>query len=340
MDHVNRYTILLGKGDEWEPSAKNFKVKRVRYKQFSFNPLDQITFPLVLYALRPNLVHFSMTQQPLFYFGNIITTTHDLAMLKYTHRKTNPQWLHFFKDIGYRFLMWTGHHKSKRIIVPTYSVKKQLVRHHGFSLPKIDVTLESGELPKINQPKQPEFLKTNDEFICYVGTAFPHKNGELMVQAYEKLAQKHPDLKLLFVGRKEFFYEKLEDYTRKRGRSTDNIIFTDFVSDEELVWIYKHAKAYVFPTLAEGFGLPGLEAMSHGLPVAASNLDVLKEVYEDAVIYFDPEDPYDIARVVDKLLTDKHLQAKLREKGYQQIKKYSWQRMAEQTLEIYEKALI
>jgi len=339
IDSENRYTVLVRPDDDWKPTAKNFSVKKVRYEQFSFNPIDQITFPLVLYKLKPDLVHFTMTQQPLLYFGNIVTTTHDLTMLKYTHKKNHSAFFHWLKDRGYLLLMWAGHRKSKRIIVPTYSVKKQLVAHHKFSLPRIDVTYEAGLLPKVKAPKKPDYVKSNDEFICYVGTAFPHKNGETVVKAFEKLVAKRPHLKMLFVGKTDFFYERLEEYTRGRGRSTNNIIFTGFVSDAELTWILRHAKVYVFATLSEGFGLPGLEAMSQNLPVAASNIPVLKEVLGDAAYYFDPHDPYDIAKKLDTLLGDKQLRRDLAEKGHKQFSKYSWQKMAEETLDIYREAL-
>jgi glycosyltransferase involved in cell wall biosynthesis len=169
----------------------------------------------------------------------------------------------------------------------------------------------------------------------YVGTPFPHKNLENLIKAFAVLRANQPELELVLVGKKEFYYTQLENQYGK----APGLRFTGFVSDEELRWYYENARAYIFPSFSEGFGLPGLEAMVHGCPVVSSNATCLPEVYGDAAHYFNPEDVDDMAHKIDEVLTNKKLRDTLIKKGYAQVKKYSWQKMAEQTLAVYKKAL-
>jgi glycosyltransferase involved in cell wall biosynthesis len=111
------------------------------------------------------------------------------------------------------------------------------------------------------------------------------------------------------------------------------------VSEGELRWLYEHCAAYVFPSLSEGFGLPGLEAMVHGAPVVSSNATCLPEVYGDAAHYFDPLNVDDIARKITEVLDNQALRNNLIARGHAQAATYSWRRMAEQTLAVYEACL-
>jgi len=339
IDSTNDYTILLRNDDSWTPEAANFKVKHVGFPQFSFNPWDQIAFPWILYRLKPDLVHFSMTQYPLLYFGKIVTTTHDTTMLYYTHKKDKPAFYHWLKEQGYKLLLWAGHRKAKKIIVPTYAVKKDLVRHQHFTLPKIEVTLEATEPPLGITASRLEDLASDEQFIAYVGTNFPHKNNRALIDAFEYLAKKHPKLKLVFVGKIEFFYEQLIDYARTKTHLFDRVKFVGYITDEELKWVYQNAKVYAFPSLSEGFGLPGLEAMTHGLAVVASDIPTLKEVYGDAAHYCDPFDTKSIAKAIDEVLCDQNLRKDLIRKGHARVKLFSWKRMAQQTKKVYEYVL-
>jgi glycosyltransferase involved in cell wall biosynthesis len=112
---------------------------------------------------------------------------------------------------------------------------------------------------------------------------------------------------------------------------------TGYVSDEQLALLYQNAQAFVFPTLSEGFGLPGLEAMSLGCPVLCSDIPVLKEIYGQAAEYFDPSKPKDIAQKIVDFEKNNNRKKELIEKGYALLKKYSWQKMASETLKVYDK---
>lgn len=338
VDHTHRYTILLAPDDDWSPAAPNFHALPCPFPQFSFNPLHELRFSLLLYRLKPDLVHFTMTQQPLLYFGRIVTTTHDLTMLHFVRRGRTPLLIYKFKMGLYRFLLWWGHRKSKAIIVPSRFVAHDLTDYQPFTKEKVVVTYEACEPPHKTKAVRPGQIGKDDTFMMYLGTAFPHKNVWRLAQAFDLLHKKHPHLKLVLVGKTEKHYLELAQQVSTL-KSAPNIIITGFVPDEEAKWLYEHCLAYIYPSLADGWGLTPLEAMANGAPVIASNASCIPEVLGDAAYYFDPEDTKDMVTKIDDVLGDANLREELHSKGLEQVKKYSWQRMANETLTVYKATL-
>ncbi|HJQ09248.1 MAG TPA: glycosyltransferase family 1 protein [Candidatus Saccharimonadales bacterium] len=337
IDSDNRYTILVQPDDPWTPRAGNFTAVPCPFPQFSFNPLHQVKFAWQLYRLKPGLVHFTMTQQPLIYFGNIVTTTHDTTMYYFVRRGNTPAVLYTLKIALYRFLVWWSHHKSRKIIVPTKTVAQEFASLQPFTKNKAVVTYEASEPPLNAKAKQPKGV--SGRFLLYVGTAFPHKNLQNMIKAFELLKAKHPALRLVITGNREEKHHK-ELIAWVRERHLDNsVIFPGFVSDAELKWLYEHCAAYIFTSLSEGFGLPPLEAMAHGAPVVSSNTSVMPEVYGDAAHYCDARDPQDIANKIAEVLENPQLREQLIKNGTKQLKRYSWRKMAKETLAVYKSLL-
>lgn len=338
IDDFHRYTILLQPDDPWKPRSSNFTSLPCPYPQFSLNPLHQLGFARQLYSLRPDLVHFSMTQQPLLYFGNIVTTTHDTTMYHFIRRGDTPLLTYKTKLNLYKFLVWWSHRKSKRIVVPTRTVAEEFAKRQPFTKNKLVVTYEASEPPLTGKAVRPPKVPADSQFIMYVGTAFPHKNLTVLIDALPLIVKKHPKVKLILTGKTEKHYHDLHAYADK-SPVRDHIIFNGFVPDESLKWLFQHTLAYVFPSLSEGFGLPPLEAMQHGTPVISSNASVMPEVYGPAAHYFDPTDPQDCASKINEVLSDKQLRQNLIQKGYAQVKKYSWRKMAEETLTVYKSTI-
>ncbi len=337
IDLKNRYTILVEADDPWEMTSPNFTTATAPYAQFSFNPLEQINFARQLYRLKADTVHFTMTQFPLLFFHRrIVVTTHDLGMLK-THRpkKTHPI-VFWLKKIMYRFLMWQSHRKANQIIVPSDWVKQDLSSHHPFAANKITRTYESGASQQNVTAKKPKNIQK--KFILYQGTPFPHKNVKKLVDAFNILHQSNPDLHLHFNGKIEQYYEELQRYIAKQP-SRSNIHVNGFVPDPESKWMFQHCLAFVHPTKDEGFGLPGLEAMEQGAPVVCSDIPVLREVYGEAPVYFDPDSETDIADKVSSVINDEKLREAMRKKGHAQTKKFTWDQMAKETLAVYNKTM-
>jgi glycosyltransferase involved in cell wall biosynthesis len=340
IDSDHRYTILVKKDDNWKPTNKNYSVKQIRYPIFSFNPINQLLYAIDLYRLKPDLTYFTLTpSQPLFFFKKYITFTHDLVMFSFARAGRLPEWLHKIRMQGYRFLMWQAHRMAKAITVPTEYVKDDVHKRYLFTSRKLHVTLESSEPPLPGRAKSPE----NDpgEFIMYTGSAFPHKNLDRLVSAFGLLKEHHPGLKLVFVGKIEYHAKQLQKFVKKQTYK-DDIIFANengFVEDETLKWYLQNARAYVFPSLNEGFGLTGLEAMVHGCPVVSSNTTTLPEVHGDAAHYFDPTDIHDMAAKIDEVISSDPLRKKLIVKGYENAKRFSWRRYTQQNLALFKELL-
>jgi glycosyltransferase involved in cell wall biosynthesis len=337
LDTENKYIVLLQPNDDWQPTAANFRVEDCDFPIFSFNPLQQLTFAQQLRRLKPDLVYFTMTgQQPLLYFGRQITLTHDLTMYEYVRAGRLPGWAHWLRMRGYRLLMWAAHRKAAKIIVPTNYVKDGLSKFHRFTANKIVVTYEASEppLPVEGQPLH----NVREPFIFHVGSPFPHKNIERLIKAFEILIKEMPDLQLVLPGKKEFYFEQLEREIISQSPARQNIMVPGFVSDEELKWLYEHARAYVLPSLSEGFGLPGLEAMAHGCPLVSSNATCLPEVYRGAAVYFDPTHVEDIAGKIITVISDDEIRKSLIDTGREQVKNFSWQKMSQEMLNVIKSA--
>lgn len=328
-DSINQYHVIIHTKDQthWTPKAKNFYLHVVPYDHYTFG--EQIGFARFLYQLKPDLVHFTMPQQPLLYFGKRVTTIHDLTLVRFKNLDKN-RFIYALEQTIFKFLLKNVARRSKKIMVHSNYVKKDLASYANINASKITVAKDgAANLSRLTQ--QPVNILRRKDFIFFVGNAFPHKNLDRLIEAFEKLQEKYPNLHLALAGKREFFYNQLED----KYHAVSNLHFLGFVSDEQLAWMYSHAKAYVFPSLSEGFGLPGIDVMQHDLPLISSNATCLPEIYGDAAHYFDPNSTESIAQSIDEVLRSKTRREMLIKNGREQVKKYSWQDLAQKTHKAY-----
>jgi len=334
IDYEHRYTVLVTPKDAevWQATNPLFTKVVCPTKEFTF--AEQTTMLKQIKNLRPDLVFFPFVQQPIFYRGPVVTTIQDLTTLRF--RNPTKNWLIFtVKRWVYSWVNKRAMHKSRLLIAPTKFVRDDAVAFSHVPASKFTVTYESADpLPRSSSPLP--YLQKKD-FIMYVGRPQPHKNLWRLIEAFQILQKTRPALLLVLVGKKDAAYDLIEARVKKEGIA--NIIFAGFVPDAGLRWVYEHCRAYVFASLSEGFGLPPLEAMLHGAPVVSSNASCIPEVLGDAPHYFDPLDVPDMARAIAEVLDDPALRTKLIQKGAKQVAKYSWKRMAEQTLNVFKKAL-
>jgi len=312
--------------------ADKFQIIDSSYKEFSFG--EQLGFKNQLKKLSPDLVHFGMVQQPILYKGNVVTTMHDLITTEFKNPAKNPI-IFAFKQMVYRWVNRVAALKSNAIITPTNYVKDDVAKFARINSRKIVVTYEAAD--KINDSPEPYEELENTNYIMYVGRPQSHKNLYRLVSAFSELKQTNSDLKLVLVGKKDVLYDKLESWVA--DQAIEDVIFAGFVSEGQLRWLYENCKAYVFPSLSEGFGLPGLEAMCHGAPVVSSKATCLPEVYGKAAVYFDPNDIGDMVKQINSVLKSSVLREELIKLGHSQVRKYSWKLMAEQTLDVYKSVL-
>ena len=330
IDTENNYVVLLKPKDVagWQSSNPKFVAVACPHKEFTFD--EQLGFKKQLDEIGADLVHFGMVQQPVLYSGKVVTTIHDLTTVRFLNPDKNPYVLKAKQQV-YKQVIKRAARKSLAVITPSEFVKKDLVDFTGIKPEIVTVTYESAD-PITETPEIVRGLE-GSKYIMYIGRPTPHKNLERLIEAFVVLQKDNPSLKLVLAGKKDANYQRIEQGVV--SRDIENVVFTDFVSEGQLRWLYENCQAYVFPSLSEGFGLPGLEAMIHGAPVVSSNATCLPEVYGDAAHYFDPLDVNAMVKAIGEVLTDSSLRETLIAHGHKQVTKYSWQRMAEQTLAIY-----
>lgn len=338
LDKENEYIIFLRKEnwDYYTPRVSNFKKVLADYRWYSL--VEQVAMPWLIWREKLDLVHFPHFNVPIFCPKKFVVTIHDLILLQFpTPRATTlgPFW-YKIKYLCYRLVIGIGLRRAAKILTVSECTKKELVKYFKINQEKIVITYEACDGVEYGQLGMPEknILKRfgiTGPYLLYVGNAYPHKNLEGLIKIFENL---NLDYQLVLVGKEDYFYKRLKKETAK-SKIKNKIIFTGFVSEKELANLYRNAQLYVFPSFVEGFGLPGLEAMSYGLPVVASNSSCLPEIYGEAAIYFNPKDLEDVTEKIKKGLFDQNLRRALIAKGFEQVKKYSWQKCAEKTLEIY-----
>lgn len=337
LDKKTKYIVYLIKEDfsSFKSPGKNFEKRLVDMPWHSLR--EQILLPFLLIKEKPDLVHFPYFSVPIFYPGEFVVTIHDLTIDHFETGRASTHNLFFYKlkRLAYKIVMRRALKKAKKVIVVSQATKKEIVDHYQIDPKRIIVTYEAAEFKVRPRPSEKSLISPS--YLLYVGNAYPHKNLERLFKVFNLLKSQFSRLKLVLVGQKDFFYRRLEkslSASQKKG-----IVFFGFADDRQLANLYTHALAFVFPSLMEGFGLPGLEAMTAGCPVLASDIPVLREVYGGAVLYFDPENIDDMAEKISQAVNNKDLRERLEKLGFEQVRKYSWGRMAKETLEIYKETV-
>lgn len=338
-DSKNQYFIFLRKEnfDDYKPHNKNFQKVLADYAWYSFS--EQFLFPKLLLKHKLDLMHFPHFNVPIFYRQKFVLTIHDLILIHFpTIRGTTLSPLKYWvKYLAYKFVIKSAIKRARKIFAVSNFTKKDIVSTYPWAENKICVTYEACENSCKISPKAPNFILEKygiiKPYLLYVGNAYPHKNLETLIEAFEQVLGVIPDIQLILVGKDDFFYARLRKFVKEKN--VQNIHFPGFVTDRDLDFLYRFAAAYVFPSLYEGFGLPPLEAMAKGAPVVSSNHECMKEVLGDAALYVDAKNAKNLTKGLLEVLNSSDLRQNLIQKGYEQIKKYSWEKMTRETLEAY-----
>ncbi len=342
LDQENEYFIMLKKSEfeSFKMPGSNFKKVLADFHWYGL--VEQIKFPKLLDSLNLDLMHFPHFNVPILYKGKFIVTIHDLTLHRHkTNRASTKSFLTYnLKHLVYKMIIKNAVKKSFKIITPSKFTKEEIANNFKIPKEKIVVTYEGGPSSKLSiipeDDKILEKFNLKQPFLLYVGNAYPHKNLENLVYSLKFLSG---NISLALVGKIDEFSERIKKIVQNLNFK-ERVVFTDFVVDRQLYYLYKKAALYVFPSFSEGFGLPPLEAMSQGVPVASSNYSCLPEILGDSALYFDPKSPKDIAEKINMILTNERLKKSFMEKGLEQIKKYSWEKMAKETLNVYKEVLI
>ncbi|MGB9882906.1 MAG: glycosyltransferase family 4 protein [Microgenomates group bacterium] len=303
--------------------------KFFKYEVITGNFLwSQIFLPIRLYLKKDIDVFFSPAHYlPRFCPYPSVVTIHDLSFLYY------PQ--DFLKKDLFQLKNWTKYSvkKAKKIIAVSNTTKKDIVKSYQIAPEKIEVVYNGYE--KNIKHKEPDFKIDNysDPYILYVGTLQPRKNIITLIKAFDQFKKIYPKFKLIIAGKKGWLYKKIFQMVSDLGLEKE-VYFTDYVTDNQLLFLYQNAFCLVFPSFYEGFGIPLLEAMSFGCPVISSFASSLPEIGADACLYFDPNNHYDLLEKLKTLKENSSLRKELINKGKKRVKEFSWKNCGEKTLEI------
>lgn len=336
IDNKNSYVLFANSEDLLDVESKisnpkwKIVIANIRWHTLS----EQINFLKILNAEKLDLMHFPYISVPIFYKRKFVVTVHDLIPFHFPTGKasTLPKPIYWMKRIGYERVIKSAVSNCQKIIVPLNAVKDDISNTLKIKKDKIAVTLEGADeetqLTKSDLPIKLDFEK----YILYVGNAYPHKNLDRLIRAFLDLNLNN--VRLVLVGSKDHFYEKLErEVTSKR------IVFWGRATDEELSFLYKNALVYVQPSLMEGFGLTVLEAMKNKCLVIASDIPSLREVTKGEALFFNPRSEKELSKQLGLVIKGESGFEDIIEKAYEHSLEFSWKKMAEETLRIYESSI-
>ncbi len=272
-----------------------------------------------------------------------VVTVHDV--LDFMYREHNgsgmKRALHFYCT---RYVL--SH--AARVFAVSNFTKKDVERVFGIAGNHVEVIYNAiderfrlGHTTEEERQFIAERYQVNYPFLLYAGRISPHKNIVRIIEAFSALKTeldkegKFSDLRLIIIGDELSKHPDLRRTVVKSGVQND-VRFLGFVPIDVLRIFYDAAKVFVFPSLYEGFGLPPLEAMSHGTPVVTSNTSSLPEVVGSAAVLVNPENIFDIMRALHRALVDQPLRERLKQRGYEQAARYSWEASVKRILEVYE----
>ena len=334
LDQVNKYWIF-GKVERLASLPHNWTRVNAPWPVYSVG--EQAKLPRLLKKYPVDLVHFPHFNAPVTYQRPYILTIHDMIL----HQFPNERATTLLKPI-YKFKLWMYNYvfnravnQARAIITVSQATKKILIQHYPNLESKIRVVYEAPTIDGRIYRQLPRPIASR--YLLYVGAAYPHKNLGVLVKAHHELLKRDANLKLVFVGRQDFFYQRLK---KELSRYSKGVIFWGEATDATLAGLYAHADVYVSSSLAEGFNLSALEALSFGCPIVLSDSEVHREIFGPAALFAQVNQVDDYVKLVDQVLNQGRSGFEPLQRATAVLSRFSWQLAAQQTLEIYNQALV
>jgi glycosyltransferase involved in cell wall biosynthesis len=308
------------------------------------NPLarlwrEHVLLPLACRRERVELLHCPKSAIPYFSPCPTVVTLHDLIPIRH------PETEKFAAQLYWRLQIPIAARRSSFVITDSEHAREEIMTDFRVAPERIRAIMLGFNPAMLEQRNRAAGKAVRNRYglpegyLLYVGTIQPRKNIDTLIEAYARLGRDRKDLpKLVIVGRKGWLYDKLFNRIAELGL-VDEVLFTGFVPDEDLPYIYDGARLFAYLSFFEGFGLPPLEAMACGVPVVTSNTTSLPEVVGDAGITVPPADTEQVAAALVRVLDDPELAAALGERGRNRARLFSWDAAATETLAIYRKVL-
>jgi glycosyltransferase involved in cell wall biosynthesis len=325
IDGQNEYFVFtnLETGADLVPRQANFQWKP-QAVHARFRPArifwEQTVLPLEASRYRLDVLFNPGFTAPVIAPCPCVTVFHDLQ------HKRHPEHFRWFDLPFWRLLLYASAHRSRRLIAVSESTKADLLRFYHLPAERIQV------IPHGVEPAFFELDRTQTEpYLLCVSTLHPHKNIERLLRAYGREKREY---RLILAGMRGFHTRPIEALIGTLNLG-DSVQLTGWIPREELYRLYERARAFVYPSTFEGFGMPVLEAMAAGVPAACSDIPPLREIAgtgSDRALFFDPLDEDSIAEALDRIMTDEPLRRSLAAAGRERAREFTWERSAERTL--------
>lgn len=329
-------SLVLILDEETELTYPKDRVEILRTSIPHYSLAEQTRFLSILNSIEADVFHFPHFNLPINFSKPYVVTIHDLLW----HQKvglnvtTLPAWIYTFKYLGYRLVINRAIRRANHIITPTHFVKDEVVKTFKLDTRSISVTYEAVDQGYFSSSKTTLDARIRSKithpYVMYTGSLYPHKNVTKVVDALGDIT----DVQLVISSARNVFSQRFWEYVCK-VKMQDRVVMLGRVSDDDLVSLYKNSIALIQPSLSEGFGLTGLEAMATSTAVICSDLPVFREIYGNAPLFTDTTNSKKIAAAIEKLQNDATLRKKAQVRGYEKASQYSWKKMALETYKIY-----
>lgn len=371
IDRKNNYRLYISTAPSPELVAAvqdnpNFSFKQLNWPFHSFWTLGRLSWEMIW--RRPDVLFVPAHALPLIFPRRTVNTIHDIAFVREQNLyrcskvKTDLRGVRYFIDFVVRiftygrygsdsvdYLRWSTDFALRRawriISVSEFTRREILDFYHDTKADKIRVVYNSHDRkiyrPISDETKTAEVLRhynLSGPYLLYVGRLEKKKNIQTLIDAFALMREDNPnlrDFKLVLAGDAGFGFDAIK-YEIEQFNLNAQVLMPGWIKEEDLPYIFNGARAFVFPSRHEGFGIPVLEALGCGVPTAASDLPVIKEIAGEAVLYFDPTDKNSLAQAMALISSDESVRVKLRQLGLARAEQFSWEKCAQDTLAIFE----
>lgn len=371
IDTKNKYRLYLNKEVSYElrkavENNSNFSFKVLSWPLYSFWTLGRLSLEMLFNA--PDVLFVPAHGIPFFSPKKTVNTIHDLAFLRDSNLyrservKTSSSFLRRlisflvriitfgkYRATSLDYLYWSSNFalkKASKIITVSEFTKKEILNFYPKAKANKVHVIHNGYNSDLYRPMPSDSFSDSvlekyglsRPFFLYVGRLEKKKNTPSLIEALSIFKENYPDAeeKLVLIGNASFGYDEVK-YVIEEFNLENDVIMPGWVDEADMPYIFSSAKAFIFPTRYEGFGIPVLQAMACGLPCAVSDIEVLKEVAGDAAIYFDRDDNFAMAEAMHLVSGDENIRQELIEKGLERVQNFSFEKCARETLAVLEK---
>jgi glycosyltransferase involved in cell wall biosynthesis len=328
LDRENQFFIFTNRetGADLVPPQPNF-IDIPQFVRASVRPWrllwEQTALPAAAAKLKLDCLFNAGFTAPAFFPCPTVTVFHDLQ------HKRHPEHFRWFDLPFWDFFLWISAKKSTLLIAVSEETEKDLLRYYKLPPGRVRVAPHGVEREFFEIARR---RKTFEQYVLCVSTLHPHKNLKTLIRAFAAFRVEHPEWKLVIAGMRGFDAEGVERQIAESGVK-DAVRVTGWIPREELYSLFENAAAFVYPSTFEGFGMPVLEAMAAGLPLACSGIEPLCSIARNCAVFFAPSDEREMTIALERVTSDEELRKNLSRAGIERARGFTWEASARATLD-------